>query len=208
MESFEPLMTVSDYDRRKARKGKGLLPPNPKHWEYEHNGLNLRDDLGISTDTKLLIGSAYALLPNVQVLPHGKVPAARKWIEHFRTGAQASWSGLSVRLGSIELVLFNDSHPRSRVRATLMEEFFHLRLDHQRSTLRLLASTEGFRTHDEGIEFEAYASGAAALLPYCSLKRMLSEKFNTAAIARHFDVSPALVQFRCKVCRLYRRAAG
>lgn len=201
-------MTVSDFDRRKARQGKGLLPPNPKHWDYEHNGLNLRDDLGISIDAELLVKFAYALLPNVLVLPHGKVPAAKKWIEHFRTTAQARWSGLSIRLDSTELVLYNDSHPRSRVRATLMEEFFHLRLGHQRSMLRLLASTESYRTHDAGIELEAYASGAAALVPYCALKRMLSEKIKTAAIARHFGVSPALVDFRCKVCRLYRRAVG
>jgi Zn-dependent peptidase ImmA (M78 family) len=188
--------------------GTGLLPPNPKHWEHEHNGLDLRDDLSITTEAQLSIDAAYALLPNVLVLPHGQMLAAKKWIDHFRNAGQASWSGLAIRLDDVELVLFNDSHPASRVRATLMEEFFHLRLSHQRSALRLLAHADGHRTHDGGIEFEAYASGAAALVPYCSLKRMLSEKVRIAVIARQFGVSPALVQFRCKVCRLYRRALG
>lgn len=194
----------SGLDRRKARGGCGLLPPNPNQWDNEHNGLDLRDDLGLGTDGQLSYVDAFGLYPKVQVLPHGEVPAAAKYINHFRTDGSNSWSGLAIRISDeLELVLYNDSHPQSRVRATLMEEFFHLRLNHPRSVIRVFATSDGTRTHDGAIEAVAYGSGAAALLPYVALKRLLAGGTSLATIARTFGVSGELVAYRMKVTKLY-----
>ena len=197
----------SQHSRRSARGGRGLLPPNPKQWENEHNGLDLRDDLGLAADARLPVEAAYSLLPNVRILPHGEVPAALKFIVHFRREGNRSWSGVAVRLpGDLgEVVIYNDSHPPSRVRATLMEEFFHIRLEHPRSTVRQLSGEDGWRSYDSRVEEEAYGSGASALVPYCALREMLSGGVQSAGIARHFEVSSKLVEYRMKVTKLYGR---
>ncbi len=196
----------SGLDRRKGRGGCGLLPPNPNQWENEHNGLDLRDDLGIGVDKTLSHADAFALYPYVQVLPHGEIPAAAKYIDHFRTVGSGSWSGLSIRLSDeLELVLYNDSHPLSRVRATLLEELFHIRLNHPRSVIRVFANSLGARTHDGDVEAAAYGSGAAALLPYISLKSGSERGATPSMIARSFGVSDDLVTYRMKVTKLYSR---
>lgn len=198
-------MTHSSSPRRRARGGRGLLPPNPKQWENEHNGLDLREDLGLPLDAPLPHMAAFELLPGVLVMPHGEVPAAAKYIRHFREEGRTHWSGLAIRLGeSSELVLYNDSHAMTRVRATLMEEFFHLRLQHARSVVRLLSMHDRGRTYDGAIEQIAYGSGAAALAPYSALKTMLRGGSDVSAIARQFSVSDDLVQYRLKVTKLYR----
>jgi hypothetical protein len=196
----------SALDRRKARSGRGLIPPNPKQWENEHNGLDLREDLSLGVDVPLSCRDAFGLYPQVQIQPHGEVPAAAKYINYFRTTGSNSWSGLSIRISDeLELVLYNDSHPQTRIRATLMEELFHIRLNHPRSIIRVLMPSDAARTHDEKVESAAYGSGAAALLPYVSLKRLLGEGITPAAIARTFGISADLVSYRMKVTKLYAR---
>lgn len=194
------------FGRRKARGGRGIIPPNPAQWENEHNGLDLREALGLEPTDALVPNVAFALYPGITVLPHGKIPAAAKFIEHFRRTGSANWSGLALQLSDdAELVLFNDSHPHCRVNATLMEEFFHVHLRHPRSSVRVLSGADQHRSHDGAIEQAAYGSGAAALVPYAALRGMLASGTSIVAIARHFDVSQDLVRYRMKVTKLYAR---
>lgn len=183
------------------------MPPNPKQWRAEQHGLDLRAELAIAVEARLPHGDAFALLPNVRVAPHGEMPAAAAVIKYFRERGKSRWSGLALPCedGSV-LVLYNDAHPITRTRATLMEEFFHIRLDHRPSQLRLLGDADGHRTHDQQVESEAYASGAAALVPYRALKALYASRTSAARIAAQFEVSPDLVYFRLKVTRLLRRA--
>lgn len=195
-----------NYGRRQARRGRGLIPPNPKQWELEHNGLDLRDDLGIALDEELPHDSAFDLLPGATVLPHGAVPAAAVHIEALRADGGKAWSGMALVLpGGHELVIYNDAHPLTRVRATLMEEFFHIRLGHPRSRLRLHSEDGAFRSYNPEIEHQAYGSGAAALVPYQPLHAMVARGDSPEQIAHHFGVSRELVVYRCKVTRDYKR---
>jgi len=199
-------MPLSKSARRRARSGKGLLPPNPKQWNHEHNALDLREELGIEPGEFLSHATAFALLENVVLLPHGSIWAAEKYLSHFRHGRSAAWSGMSLRLPSgIEYVVYNDSHSLNRVRATLLEEYFHIRLDHPRSILRLHSDDGRGRSHDPRVEQEAYCSGAAALVPYCGLREMLDSPQTAAEIADCYQVSRDLVVFRAKVTRLYSK---
>ena len=59
------------------------------------------------------------------------------------------------------------------------------------------------RDYNHAIEEEAYSTGAAALVPYTALKRMVEQGRTTQEIARHFAVSRALVEYRIKVSRLW-----
>ena len=106
--------------------------------------------------------------------------------------------------GSV-LVVYNDSHPMTRTRATLMEEFFHLRLEHSPTRVRFYSEKNGGRTHDPEIESAAYGSGAAALVPFAPLEEMVECGTPARRIAETFKVSPALVSFRMKVTFLYRK---
>jgi Zn-dependent peptidase ImmA (M78 family) len=102
------------------------------------------------------------------------------------------------------MVIYNAHHHLRRIRATLMEEFFHLWLGHTPTHLRLLSDGNGKRDFDGDKESEAYGSGAAALVPYKPLRAMLEAGHQIALIAEHFLVSEQLVDFRIRVVKLSR----
>jgi Zn-dependent peptidase ImmA (M78 family) len=171
----------------------------------EKRGLELREELESDLSQPLDHIAAFALLPHVSVAPHGEIPAAAVFIEHLRTAGAGSWSGLSMPLeDGRELVIYNDAHPLTRTRATLMEEFFHIRLGHPRSAVRLLAAHAAGRTFNAQVEDEAYQSGAAALVPYWALRQAVDSGHSAHRIAKQFHVSRDLVLFRSKVTRCYK----
>jgi Zn-dependent peptidase ImmA (M78 family) len=190
---------------RKNRSGKGLLPPNPTRWEQEHNALDLRHELNLPLSERLPHDKAFELLEEVYVLPHRELNLEASVANYF-TGQRANrWSGMCIEYpAGPTLVIYNDSHPPLRVRATLMEEFFHLWLEHKPSRVRILANGEGKRDFNGDIETEAYGSGAAALVPYQPLKQMLQRGDSIGYIADHFLVSEQLIQFRIQISRLAR----
>lgn len=199
-----------DYARRKARGGRGLIPPNNTQWDNEHHALDVRESLQLGENEPLPeIREVYKKIPReVTILPHGELPTAAVYTQYFRNAGRRSWSGLALPMpdGSI-WVVYNDAHAPSRVRATLMEEFFHVYLGHPTTALRLLPNPEPpSRTYDAGIEYQAYGCAAAALVPYAGLKRMVGTGATVPQIAGAFVVSRDLVLFRLKVTKLYRAA--
>lgn len=202
-------MRHTNYARRRSRAGQKLLPPNPKQWGNEHNGLDVRDELGLPLDARLEHEHAFDLLPQACVHPHGAIPAADKFLDHFRSGRAGAWSGMAITdTEGFDLVFYNDSHPLNRIRSTLMEEFFHIWLEHPRSVIRLYSDDGLSRSYDAGVEQEAFGSAAAALVPYSALREMLGAGMPPAPIAGHFHVSEDLVLFRAKVTKSYGRIGG
>lgn len=196
-----------NYERRKARGGRGLLPPNKEQWNPEHHALDLREDLNLPLLAPLDPLAAFALLDQVTVHPHGAIPAAACHLDTFRNAGSSSWSGMALRLpDGHELVFYNDCHPPTRVRATLMEEFFHLWLGHPRSQIRLIGEgADTGRSYDATVEYEAFSSGAAALVPFKALTELIGRGDTMRGIAKHFGVSPDLVAFRMKVTKRWRQ---
>lgn len=192
---------------RSARKGQGLLPPNPNWWEQEHNGLDLRHELDLPLEARLYPQAAFDMLEEVYVVAHGdlNLPDA---VAHFRNSGSRNWSGMCVPCPDMTLVIFNDSHPPRRIRATLMEEFFHIWLDHKPTRLRMFSNGESRRDFDRAKESEAYGSGAAALVPYKPLRAMLESGHSVRAIADHYFVSEQLIEFRIRVSKLWRLRRG
>jgi hypothetical protein len=96
-----------------------------------------------------------------------------------------------------------------------MEEICHVFLGHQPNRLSIVTKdargkvmSRDYRKTDEE---EAYATGAAALVPYAPLKRLLHEGKRAGDIAKHFHVSAELVEYRLKVTHLwpqYKSARG
>ena len=190
---------------RRARKGQGLLPPNPKRWEHEHNGLDLRHELKLSLDERLQHNAAFDLLSGVKVLPHTQLELPPAQASYFSGAKSGAWSGMCVPCPEGPMmVVYNGDHPIRRIRATLMEEFFHLWLGHSPTRLRLLSNGDAKRDFDSNKESEAYGSGAAALVPYKTLRAMLEKGHPIRSIADHFLVSEQLVEFRIRVTKLSR----
>ncbi|TAK87747.1 MAG: ImmA/IrrE family metallo-endopeptidase [Aquabacterium sp.] len=196
---------LGKFERRASRRGTGVLPPNPTRWEHEHNGLDLRDDLSLPIDRRLEHLAAFDLIKDViGVIPHTALNLTQDVIKHFSGSRASRWSGMCVPCPEGHLVVFNAAHPETRVRATLMEEFFHLRLGHAPTVVRV-SGGQGARDFNASTESEAYGSGAAALVPYKALKAMLGDGMSVTEIADHFHVSEQLVDFRMQVSKLVRR---
>lgn len=130
--------------------------------------------------------------------------------EHLLGEGKEMWSGgaASVSLpDGRRLIILNPTHGRNRQNATLMEEVCHVFLGHKPSRLSVENKNKEGKTiardYNQSIEEEAYSTGAAALVPYTSLKRMVLAGKTSQEIARHFYVSRALVEYRIKVSRLW-----
>ena len=129
--------------------------------------------------------------------------------EHLLGPASESWSGGACSLpDGMKLVILNPNHGAARTKATLMEEICHVFLAHQPNRLSVVTKDEkgkvmnrDYRRTDEE---EAYGVGAAALVPYGALKRLLLQGKAARDIAAHFRVSRELVEYRMKVTHLWR----
>jgi hypothetical protein len=78
----------------------------------------------------------------------------------------------------------------------LMEEICHILFGHKPS--KISAEQAGGRSYSFNVEDEAYSVGAAALVPYQSLKSFLISGAPVRRIANHFGVTPSLVVYRAK----------
>lgn len=129
---------------------------------------------------------------------------------HLLGEGKESWSGGAashVLPDGTKLIILNPTHSRTRMHATLMEEVCHVFLGHKPSRLAIENRNKDgqiiARDYNHAIEEEAYSTGAAALVPYTALKRMVGEGKTAQEIARYFAVSRPLVEYRIKVSRLW-----
>lgn len=128
--------------------------------------------------------------------------------EHLLGPAAEKWSGGACSLpNGMKLVVLNPTHGRTRTNATLMEEICHVFLGHQPNRLSIVTKDERgkvmARDYRKADEEEAYGVGAAGLMPYASLKRLLGSGKTSSQIAARFRVSRELVEYRMKVTRLW-----
>lgn len=187
------------------------LPPTQKGRRYEIRGKGLREFAGLRSDQQRLDPFALAAYAKLLVVSFETIEGlSEETKEHLLGDAKDLWSGgaASRRLpDGRKLIVLNPTHSRNRQNATLMEEIAHVFLGHRPSRLEIKRkSRDGkivARDYDAAIEEEAYATGAAALVPYTALQRMIECGKTSAEIARHFNVSRALVEYRIKISRLW-----
>jgi len=188
------------------------LPPTQKGRHHEIRALGLRQFAGLVRDdepldpfklahfAKLLVASFDDIEPFLS--PETKA--------HLTGDGKDSWSGGAASHSLPDgrrLIILNPAHSKTRQNATLMEEVCHVFLGHKPSRLAVETRNKDgkiiARDYNHAIEEEAYSTGAAALVPYTSLRRMVAKGKTSREIARHFNVSRALVEFRIKVSRLW-----
>lgn len=188
------------------------LPPTQKGRNYEIKAIGLREFAGLKRDDERLNPFDLAKYANLLV-------AKFEDIEPFLTEetklellnkSKDKWSGgaCSQTLpDGKKLIILNPTHGANRQNATLMEEICHVFLGHRPS--RLAIETRGkdgkiiARDYHPEIEEEAYSVGAAALVPYSALKKFVEQGRTSREIARHFNVSRDLVEYRIKISRLW-----
>ncbi len=187
------------------------LPPTTKGRHHELRARGLREFAGLTRDDQRLDPFELARYAGLIVPSFDEIqdlsPEAR---EQLLITAKDRWSGgaASIRLpNGKRLVILNPTHAKTRHKATLMEEISHVFLGHKPS--RLAVETRDrhgnvlARDYNANIEEEAYATGAAALIPFTGLKRMVGNGMTVAEIARHYNVSRPLVEYRIKISKLW-----
>ena len=187
------------------------IPPTQKGRHHEIRALALRDFAGLRFDDEPLDPCALAkyaklMIPSFDEIDGLSEVTRRQLLEIGKD----DWSGgaASIKLpNGWRLIILNPQHGKNRHNATLMEEVSHVFLGHKPSRLAIKNTNKDGKTiardYRQEIEEEAYGTGAAALLPYTAIKRMVLDGLTVAEIARHFNVSRALVQYRLKISRLW-----
>lgn len=187
------------------------LPPTRKGREYEIRAHGLRDFAGVKDDerlnpfelarfAKLLVASFEQIEPFLteQTKAHLLGDGSDKW-----SGGACSQALPDGR----KLIVLNPTHNENRQNSTLMEEICHVFLGHKPSRLAIENTNKqgkpiarDYRADDEEA---AYSIGAAALVPFAALRRMVNAGKTSKEIARHFNVSRELVEYRMKISRLW-----
>lgn len=187
----------------------GPLPPGEKWRNLELKAMALRDFARVRPDVSLNPFDL-AQFANLMVVEFEQLKGlSERAREHLLGPASEAWSGGACTLpDGMKLVILNPNHGAARTKATLMEEICHVFLAHQPNRLSVVTKDERGkvmnRDYRQTDEEEAYGVGAAALVPYATLKRLLLQGKTSREIGVHFRVSRELVEYRMKVTHLWR----
>jgi hypothetical protein len=187
----------------------GPLPPGEKWRNFELKAIALRDFARVRPDVPLN-PFELAQFANLMVVEFEQLKGlSERARQHLLGPASESWSGGACSLpDGMKLVILNPNHGAARTKATLMEEICHVFLAHQPNRLSVVTKDERGkvmnRDYRKADEEEAYGVGAAALVPYAALKRLLLQGKASREIGLHFRVSRELVEYRMKVTHLWR----
>lgn len=187
------------------------LPPGEKWRRFELHASGFRDFAGVRPDAAL-DPFRLAKFANLVVVDFDQIKnLSEATRERLLGSASEEWSGGACSQALPDgrrVVILNPNHGSARTNATLMEEISHVFLGHQPSRLKVLATNKSGRTvardYRNADEEAAYATGAAALVPYAVLRKSVLAGQRSSEIARHFRVSRELVEYRLKVTRLWR----
>jgi uncharacterized protein DUF955 len=186
------------------------LPPGEKWRQYELRALGLRDFARVRDDGQLNPFSL-ARLANLLVLDFGQVRGLTKEArDHLLMAASEEWSGGACSRplpDGRRIVILNPNHGPRRTNATLMEEICHVFLGHKPDRLAVITQHKRTQTvsrdYKKADEEAAYAIGAAALVPFATLRKFVLIGKSAADIAEHFKVSRQLIVYRLKVTHLW-----
>jgi hypothetical protein len=199
-----------------------LLPATEKRKQFELRALGLREFAGVTEDQPL-DPFALASFARLLVIDFDSIEGLSAESRTHLLGAAADeWSGGACSRplpNGWRLVILNPAHGIQRNRATLMEEVAHVFLGHKPNRLAAITRDDGpgqstgtanqpggrmlARDYNQTDEEAAYAVGAAALVPFGALRRLVMEGRPSREIARHFRVSRQLAEYRIKVTHLW-----
>ncbi len=117
------------------------------------------------------------------------------------------WSGSSAILPNGQpVVLLNPTDSVTRNNITIMEELAHDYLGHRPSLSSAGTANVRQRDFSKSNEKQAYALGAAAVLPYRRLENLVQRRMQVSEIADVEELSRSVVTYRLNVSGLGRAA--
>jgi hypothetical protein len=174
----------------------------PKLADPEKQGEKLRQLMGLSESASLDPFNLARLL-HVHVFYPSSIPGIPTWVlDHLLFRRPLSWSAATYMTRGNTFVLLNPTHSRARINASLMEEIAHIYLKHDPIILQEDGSQQS-REFREDEEAEAYATGAAALVPCSGLRQFLFSEPSLSSIAENYGVTKELIEYRLKVTGLW-----
>jgi hypothetical protein len=179
-----------------------MLPPaSHKFREIERKAVGIRHFAGIRHLGRLDPYELAALL-DLRVIALADLKQLPEQTREYLAQSDEWSAGTTGMLpdGS-RVIVINEKQSAGRRAATLMEEICHTLLGHDPSSL--FGNGAGGRSYDISVEEEAYAVGAAALVPYRALNECLSRDCSVAEIAKRFGVTKSLVEYRMRVLGLW-----
>lgn len=188
------------------------IPPTQKGRHHEVRAQGLREFAGLRSDEERLDPFELAKYARLLVVPFEDIEQSlsEETVRELLGSSKDKWSGGAasrILPNGYKLIILNPTHPRNRHMATLMEEISHVFLGHKPSRLAIERRDRHgnliARDYNAAIEEEAYATGAAALVPYGGLKKLIARGKTAGEMARHYGVSRALVEYRIKISRLW-----
>lgn len=188
------------------------LPPSGKGRQYEIRAIGLREFAGLRRDDERLNPFDLARYAKLLVASFEQIEPflSEETKAHLLGAGSDKWSGgacSQTLFDGRKLIILNPTQGKNRQNATLMEEVCHVFLGHKPSRLAIEnVNKHGkpiARDYREADEEAAYSVGAAALVPYASLRRFVEQGKTSREIAKHFDVSRELVEYRMKVSHLW-----
>ena len=188
------------------------LPPSKKGRNYEIKAMGLRDFASLKYDDERLNPFELARYAKLLVVTFEQIEPflTDETKAHLVGEGRDKWSGgacSQALLDGRKLIVLNPTHGANRQNATLMEEISHVFLGHKPSKLAVTTYNKFgkpiAREYQADVEEEAYSVGAAALVPFSALRRMVNQGKTSREIARHFNVSRDLVEYRMKVSHLW-----
>lgn len=181
-----------------------MLPPvSHKFREVERKAIGVRQFAGIGALVRLDPYELAALLDLrvVSLADLDQLPQQTR--EHLEQSNEWSAGTTGMLPDGSRIIVINEKQSAGRRAATLMEEICHTLLGHDPSSIFGNGAGSGGRSYDISVEEEAYAVGAAALVPYRALTEFLSRGFTVDQISRRYGVSKALVEYRMRVLGLW-----
>ena len=188
------------------------LPPTQKGRQYEIRAIGLREFAGLRSADERLNPFELARYAKLLVASFEQIEPflTEETKAHLLGVGRDKWSGgacSQTLYDGKKLIVLNPTHGENRQNATLMEEICHVFLGHKPSRLAVEnVNKQGkpiARDYNEADEEAAYSVGAAALVPYSALRNFVEKGKTSREIARHFNVSRELVEYRMKVSRLW-----
>ena len=189
------------------------LPSSHKGREYEIRAIGLRDFAGMKSDKEPLDPFALAEYAKLLVVSFEEIKnsLSAESLQHLLGDGADKWSGGACGMplpNGKKLIILNPTHTPARHQATLMEEISHVFLGHEPSRLQVKNKNEKgieiARDYNREIEEQAYSVGAAALVPFSALRDFVGAGKTSRQIAKHFNVSRELVEYRLKISRLWQ----
>ena len=169
-----------------------------KAW-CEKTSAEIRSNIGLNL-SESFTPKLFANHLGIQVWSPEDVPElSRSSLKQLTVNDKETWSAVTIRVKDNTIIIVNSAHARTRQRSSLSHELAHLILDHTPDRIDLspqghllLSSFE--REHEE----EADWLSATLLVPRVGLLSMYRITEDLADLAKHFEVSPALLEWRLR----------